>query len=88
MLNKIVHFIKNDVDIIFDSFNKCDFENRIITEISLHNHVLSICSKESFAEEGLQFIDNICSCIRLYKSNLNKDFYQMIETNIIELEHS
>ena len=27
-------------------------------------------------------------CIRLYKSNLNKDFYQMIETNIIELEHS
>lgn len=30
LLNNIVSFIKENVDIIFDSFNKIDFEKKII----------------------------------------------------------
>lgn len=32
LLNNIVSFIKNDIDIIFDSFNKVDFEQKSLNQ--------------------------------------------------------
>lgn len=85
MLNCIVSFIIEDVDIIFDGFNKKDFENRIITSISSYEQVLSVQAGESFAEEGLQFVDNVCSAIRLFYTDKNKEFYEIIKENIIKV---
>lgn len=85
MLDRIVQSIEEEIDIIFDGFNKIDFEERIISKISEHPNVISIQSGESFAEAGLQFIDNICSAIRLNETNGNTDFYKMIEKHIIKV---
>ena len=85
LLSKIVNSIDQDIPIIFDSFNKPDFEDNIINTIKLHSNVLSIIPCDSRNEPGLQFVDNLCSVIRLNKSKKENDFYSLIENNIIEV---
>lgn len=85
LLNKIVNSIDQDISIIFDTFNKPDFEDNIINTIKLHSNVLSIIPCDSRNESGLQFVDNLCSVIRLNKSKKENDFYSLIENNIIEV---
>ena len=80
LLSKILLEIKDRVNIIFDRFNKKDFENRIIGLSKEFVSIETIMGIDSHLEEGLQFIDNLCSVIRLYKSNSDKyNFYTMIE---------
>lgn len=86
LLDKIVTAIDVKVEIIFDTFNKADFEHNIIDHISKHSHVLDIKAMDSRSEAGLQFIDNICSVIRLSKYDKGNDFYQLIQENLIEIE--
>ena len=83
LLSKIVNSIDQDISIIFDTFNKPDFEDNIINTIKLHSNVLSIIPCDSRNEPGLQFVDNLCSVIRLNKSKKENDFYSLIENNII-----
>lgn len=85
LLNTIVSHINTDIDIIFDAFNKKDFEQNIIDTISAHKTVLSIRKQDSRLEAGVQFIDNICSIIRLNKTNVENDFFRFIESKVIEL---
>lgn len=85
LLNNIVSHIDTDIDIIFDAFNKKDFEQNIIDTISTHKTVLSIKKQDSRLEAGVQFIDNICSIIRLNKTNVENDFFRFIESKVIEL---
>ena len=48
--------------------------------------VESICPKDSQTEPGLQFVDNICSVLRRYKSgNVNKEHYETIKGMIKEV---
>ena len=78
--------IDQRTEIVFDSFNKLDFENKIISEISTNQNVISIIPLDSQNCAGLQFVDNLCSIIRLKKSN--KDayfFYKQIENSVIEI---
>ena len=77
--------ITKDINIIFDTFNKADFEQKIIALIEQYNHVLSVSSRDSFDEPGLQFIDNLCSVIRLSRLDNQNEYYKLIEKNIIEV---
>lgn len=91
LLESIVKAIKEKVDIIFDSFNKPDFENNIRGRIIKIKNVKSINSKDSQKVHGLQFIDNICSVIRQYKthglkSNEVKSFYSVFQDMVKEVK--
>lgn len=86
LLSKIVSSIDNDISVIFDTFNKQDFENRIIDRISSYPNVQAIMSRDSQKEPGLQYVDNLCSVIRLHKSDSDEyGFFNYIEKWIIEV---
>ena len=86
LLAKIVSTINEDVSVIFDTFNKKDFEERIITRISSYKNVQAIMARDSQLEPGLQFVDNICSIIRLHKTEMDQNnFYEMIEKWVHEV---
>lgn len=86
LLSKIVNVAACNIDIIFDTFNKRDFEEKIIKEISTLPNVTSIRSCDSQQNAGLQYADNLCSTCRHY---LNGDdtnhFYDIIKENIKEV---
>ncbi|MGX8850958.1 DUF3800 domain-containing protein [Amedibacillus sp. YH-ame10] len=85
LLDNIVSKTSKGIDIIFDSFNKNNFEQKIIDTIKLRKHVISIKKQDSRLEAGIQFIDKICSVIRMYKTNVENDFYKFIADNILEV---
>ena len=85
LLSHIVLNIKDDIYIIFDAFNKDDFEKRIIEKISTYKNVQDIIPCDSQLEPGLQYVDNICSIIRHHISGTDiHGFYQYIETCVRE----
>lgn len=80
MLSKIVLSIEEDISIIFDAFNKQDFEERIIERISGYINVQAIMARDSQKEAGLQIVDNMCSIMRMHVSGTDThDFYSMVE---------
>lgn len=86
MLSKIILNIEESIDIIFDTFNKRDFEARIIERVSTYDNVRTITSKDSQIEPGLQLVDNMCSILRMKKSGNDKhDFYLLIEDWVREV---
>ena len=85
LLNKIVSQIDCEIDIIFDTFNKTDFELKIIESIKQNNNVLSIVQQDSRLEYGLQFIDNICSIIRHHIYEKDSTLYYLL-TNYHSIE--
>lgn len=90
LFTKIVNSINNKIDIIYDSFNKPNFEDIVKKHISNLKNVISIKSGDSQLIHGIQFVDNICSVIRLYKTlGLNskevKSFYPIIEKMVMEV---
>ena len=87
MLTKIVTRINKKMNIVFDTFNKKDFENQIKMILSQHSNVEAIYSSDSQMEEGLQFIDNVCSVIRLKNSKNDKyGFYNIIDNFIQSID--
>ena len=80
LLSRIILSIEANVSVIFDSFNKADFETRIIKRMSEYSNVQAIMARDSQLEGGLQFVDNMCSVIRMKMSDSDKHgFYPMIE---------
>ena len=70
---------------VFDAFNKKDFEKKIILSILPMDNIEKITPGDSVLEPGLQFVDNICGAIRL--SKLKKDewgFFDIIEKIVKE----
>lgn len=85
MLNNIISSINNNIDIVFDTFHKHDFEQRIIKRFQSCDNVLSIESSESFKEPGIQYVDNLCSVIRLsYLKNKN-EYYTLISDKTMDV---
>ena len=79
LLSNIVEAIDTDIDIVFDTFNKKDFEDTIISSILEHENVNSIESCDSQLNPGLQYVDNLCSIYRHYLSGTDKnDFFDKI----------
>ena len=86
LLSNIVLGIKEDISIIFDTFNKPEFERRIADRIYLYSNVQAIMPRDSQLEPGLQFVDNMCSIIRLNLSGQDKyNFFEMIKDWVIEV---
>ena len=86
LLTNILLEINDKVNVIFDLFNKKDFENKIKDNMNRIENIITINGYDSHLEEGLQFIDNLCSIIRLHKSNSDKySFYTIIENFIKEV---
>lgn len=75
LLSRIIGEIASRCKIIFDSFGKKDFEDKIIRAFSGVECVEEIRPSFSENEPGLQFVDNICSVIRLHISDDKKDLY-------------
>ena len=86
MLSKIVLSIEGDLSVVFDTFNKRDFEDRIVDRISSHSNVQAIMPRDSQKEAGLQLVDNMCSILRLKQSNSDTHgFYDLVEDWICEV---
>ena len=86
LLSAIVGSLEESTTIVFDAFNKPNFEDNIILSIKDIPMVESICPKDSQTEPGLQFIDNICSVLRRYKSeNANREHYEIIRDMVKEV---
>lgn len=80
LLRNIVESIDMDIDIIFDTFNKKDFEDAIVATISELQNVNNIESCDSQLNPGLQYADNMCSIYRHHLSGTDKnEFFEKIE---------
>lgn len=85
LITKIVGYCEN-VIVIYDSFNNKKIDNKIYEELNKLSNVESIFAKDSQEEPGLQFVDNLCSVIRLHISKNDKNnFYKIIASNIIDI---
>lgn len=85
LLSKIVSKIKDNISIVFDSFNKQDFERRIVNDLLTFINVQAVMPRDSQIEAGLQLVDNICSVIRQQISGTDvNDFYPIIQDWVIE----
>ena len=85
LLSSIVSVINERTDIVFDQFGIDSFEESIAKSIA-GGCIESVVPRDSQTEAGLQFIDNICSAIRLYKSsNDTYDFYDIIKDIVVEV---
>lgn len=80
LLSKIVASIDGDISVVIDAFNKQDFEERIKDRILSYYNVQVIMPRDSQKEAGLQFVDNLCSVIRLKKSGTDSyNFFDYIK---------
>lgn len=87
-----IHLITNiikkceKVSVIYDCFNNSKFESRINNEIKRLANVESIEAKDSQVEHGLQFVDNLCSVIRLHISKADiYNYFDIISSNVIKV---
>lgn len=86
LLSKIVASISDDISVVFDTFNKRDFEERISNRVLSYCNVQAVMSRDSQKDAGLQFVDNICSVIRLKKSEADiYNFFKYIESWVVEV---
>ena len=85
LLDRIVSSIPHNVEIIFDAFNKVDFEDNIIEYIGKKENVLNIESRNSYDEPGIQFVDNLCSVIRLSYLDSKNNYYQIIKDKVSQV---
>ena len=86
LLTKIVTNIEEPIDVVFDAFNKKDFEKKIILSILPMANIEKIAPGDSVREPGLQFVDNICGAIRLRKSNKDEwGFFDIIAKIVKEV---
>lgn len=86
LITKIVNAIDCDLDVIYDSFHKKDFENKIELSMSSIKNIISINKAESFNEPGLQYIDNICGSIRISLIDDENICFRLIKGNIIKID--
>ena len=66
------------LNIVTNIYLGLDFEEKIINSIKLNHNVLSIIQQDSRLEFGLQFIDNICSVIRLHIDRKESTLYYLL----------
>ena len=86
MVAKIVGSISEKTDVIFDKFNKKDFESNIVKKLLSFEHICNATPTDSLDEAGLKFADNLCSVMRLHKTNLDRsNFYALVADYVKEV---
>ena len=80
LLSQIVDDVQDEICIVFDAFNIKSFDEQIVAtmkKISFVKDVIPVDSQKNF---GIQLADNICSTIRLHRTNLDdSNFFEIIE---------
>ena len=87
LVANIIASINKQVDVVFDMFNKKDFEAAIIKKLQSFRHVTNAHAADSQKETGIKFVDNLCSTIRLHL--INEDaygFYDIIQPWVKEVK--
>ena len=85
-ISRIVSSCNCEIDVVFDRFRINSFEKNIVKKLLSFENVKSARPAESQKEFGIQFVDNLCSSIRLYKTNNDKySFYKLIEDRVKEV---
>ncbi len=72
LLINIIKVIPDKIEVIFDAFNKKDFEDSIKKKILTCKNVIKVISANSEKCHGIQYVDNISSVIRLNSDIDNK----------------
>lgn len=79
LLLSLITNIDENIEIIYDEFCNKKFEINIESNIKKCKNVLSIKPENSQNNPGLQYVDNVCSVIRLKLTKLDKNnFYNYI----------
>ena len=87
LLSSIIDCIdENDqLNVVFDEIPNKQTINSVIKTISKRRNVISIISSDSQLIPGLQYVDNLCSVIRISRcGNDQYGFYKIIKKNTIE----
>jgi len=83
LLSKIVNNFHDDIDIQFDAFGDMLFEETIVASMKNIPYVRSIEPTDSRVTWGIQFIDNICSVLRLKETNSDHHgYYEIIRSKV------
>ena len=77
---------EKDIVIIYDWFKNKTFENSIERSILATKNFLDVKAGDSQLYHGLQYIDNICSSIRLRESGMYDIFYDIIVDKITRID--
>jgi len=88
LLSSIVNHIDTNIkiDVIFDLFPNKRTIDHIISTISKNENVNSIKPADSQLVPGLQYVDNLCSVVRLNKSGTDEyGFYEIIKKDTVEV---
>ena len=88
LLTSIVNYIDKSIhlDIVFDSFPNKRTVAHIVDVISKIENVKSIAPADSQLVPGLQYVDNLCSTVRMNITGTdNYGFYKLIEKDTIEV---
>ena len=86
LISNILSKLEHESEVVFDRFGKNDFETRIIDSTKDNALITDIYPEDSQVDPGLQFADNICSVIRLHKSNEDShDYFDIIENMVEEI---
>lgn len=64
---------------------KLILKRKLLKSISKHSNVISIQSRNSFDEPGIQFVDNLCSIIRLFYLDSKNHYYSIIKDKVIQV---
>lgn len=80
LLCRIVESINQDIEIVFDSFNKKEFESRILKRLREFQNVMKIQPVNSETVSGIKIVDNICGVLRLKESKKDKrEYFEIIK---------
>lgn len=86
LLSKIVSTISQDICVVYDAFNKRDFEEKIENRLMSYRNVQAVTARDSQTEKGLQFVDNLCSIIRRHEENSDSDdLFKIIEDLTVKI---
>lgn len=86
LLSNIINSIDEPVEVTFDSFNKKDFEESIVSTFMEFSNVISIKPFNSQWSAGLKFADNVCSVIRLHLTDRDVyNYYDIISEKVIKV---
>lgn len=88
LLSSIINSIDNniDLDVVFDSLPSRRTIMHIIDVISKIENVKSIAPADSQLVPGLQYVDNLCSTVRMNKTGTDDyGFYELIKNDTIDV---
>ena len=86
LISNIFGEMRNKTEVIFDRFGLSKFESDVIKAAEFYDNIVTIYPDDSQKVHGLQYIDNLCSTIRLYLSGQDDlCYYDIIKKRTKEI---